>query len=197
MIKLIKVIGKNKLRTIQIVIPIAFLSLAVIHFWPEEDFTGKAISFFPSNDYPLIFFDDPLDKIIPLAEKGNVYAQVALGAKFSTGVGVERNGDEALKWTKAAAEQGYAQAMETLGVFLLAGKVGIELGIKPDYVQAYKWLLLADKYENIDTGSARERIARKLTRTEIAKAKNLARDWQPTEWENLRGLPVKGSKGSQ
>jgi TPR repeat protein len=190
LIRLIKFIKKNKLRTVKIGIILITLALAIIHFWPEEDFTGKAVPFFPSNDYPLIFFDDSIDKIMRLAEKGNVYAQTALGTKYSVGTGVERNGNEALRWTKAAAEQGYAFAMEMLGAFLLAGKLGIELGIKQDYVQAYKWLLLADKYENIDTASARKRIGQKMTRAEIAEAKKLARDWQAKNWGSVKKYPA-------
>jgi hypothetical protein len=63
LIRLIKFIKKNKLRTVKIGIILITLALAIIHFWPEEDFTGKAVPFFPSNDYPLIFFDDSINAV--------------------------------------------------------------------------------------------------------------------------------------
>lgn len=183
MIQMAKDFGEKRPRIVLIGILIILLSFVIFYIWPEEDFTGRAVKFSLSEDYPLFTMDDPIEKIMPHANKGNVFAQSALSIKYSVGLGVERNGIEALKWMKAAAEQGFARAMDDLGTFLLAGKVGVELGIGPDYIEAYKWLLLADKFENIDTESARKRIAKKMTRDDIAKAKMLARAWQPRRWD--------------
>ena len=44
------------------------------------------------------------------AEQGNAVAQHNLGLCYDYGTGVEKDGREAVKWYRKAAEQGYADA---------------------------------------------------------------------------------------
>lgn len=48
------------------------------------------------------------------AEQGNAEAQYSLGVCYRCGDGVEKNLEEAIKWYKKAAEQGYARAQHNL-----------------------------------------------------------------------------------
>ena len=52
----------------------------------------------------------------PLAEQGNVYAQVNLGWMYDIGQGVPEDDKTAVKWYRLAAEQGYANAQNNLGL---------------------------------------------------------------------------------
>lgn len=45
------------------------------------------------------------------AEQGNAEAQYSLGVCYRCGDGVEKNLEEAIKWYRKAAEQGYAKAI--------------------------------------------------------------------------------------
>ena len=62
---------------------------------------------------------------------------VSLAANVGTGniVGVPKDAAEAVKWYRAAAEQGYAQAQYNLGVCYYNGE-----GVKRDRQEAKKWL---------------------------------------------------------
>lgn len=62
------------------------------------------------------------------AEQGNVDAQLKLSYCYWNGKGVEWNVREALKWQKAAAEQGDPEDMYFYGEMCLAGEVIDEFG---------------------------------------------------------------------
>ena len=47
-----------------------------------------------------------MEALIALAAKGDAEAQYTLAKKYFEGDGVEQNPEEALTWTKKAAEQG-------------------------------------------------------------------------------------------
>ena len=51
-----------------------------------------------------------VEELLALAEKGYAQAQYSLGVRYKYGEGVPKNSQEALKWIKKSAEQGYAEA---------------------------------------------------------------------------------------
>ena len=55
-----------------------------------------------------------IDKLRQPAERGDASAQYQLGVCYDKGAGVQAN--EAVKWYRKAAEQGYAAALCNLGV---------------------------------------------------------------------------------
>jgi len=57
---------------------------------------------------------------------------------YETGDGVEKDYQQALKWYRAAADQGYAWALTNLGCMYAKG-----LGVKLDLNEAAKWYELA------------------------------------------------------
>ena len=91
---------------------------------------------------------------------------------------------EAAKWYRKAAEYGKVVGQYALGVMYANGE-----GIPQDYIQAHKWLnLAASKAEAKDAEeyrSARDRLAEKMARSQIAEAQRLARDWKPKTCEEL------------
>jgi TPR repeat protein len=68
------------------------------------------------------------------AEKGDVEAQLRLGALYASGTGVTKDLKKAAKWHRQAAEQGLARAQYRLALDYADGE-----GVKPDQMQATKW----------------------------------------------------------
>ena len=89
----------------------------------------------------------------PLAEQGNLRAQVSLGRMYHGGHGVPQDYQEALKWFRKAAEQADAQAQSMLGGMYANG-----LGISQDYQEAVKWYRKAAQQGNINAQNNLGRI---------------------------------------
>lgn len=68
------------------------------------------------------------------AERGDAAAQCQLGLAYANGIGVPKNGPEAVRWFLKAAEQGDAAAQYNLGVTYAIGD-----GIPKDGNEAVKW----------------------------------------------------------
>lgn len=66
--------------------------------------------------------------------KGNLDAQISLSTLYQLGLGVKKNGSEAVKWMRMAAEQGYAISQSDLG---LRYQFGINVAL--DKAEAAKW----------------------------------------------------------
>ena len=101
------------------------------------------------NSVPLD--QNSLQTLIDNANKGDANAQFDLGRCYYKGEGVPQDCNEAVKWWKKAADQGYTEAHYNLGAAY--GKLGrwqdeIEsykqaIRIKPDYAEAYNNLGVA------------------------------------------------------
>ena len=111
----------------------------------------------------------------PLAEQGDVRAQLSLGGMYYHGQGVQQDYAEAAKWARKAAEQGYAPAQVDLGIMYWNGE-----GVPQDAVLAYMWLSLAAAREP-NAVKQRDVAASQMTSDEIAEAQRLAREWKPTK----------------
>jgi hypothetical protein len=70
-----------------------------------------------------------------LAEAGDPEAQVAMGWMALTGMGADRNYDEAFAWYRKSAEQEFAMGMRSLGWLYQEGK-----GCAKNLNEAVKWL---------------------------------------------------------
>ena len=116
-----------------------------------------------------------------LADQGDATAQNYLGFMYEKGRGVPQDYAAAVTWYRKAAEQGDANAQNNLGVMYVNGQ-----GVPQDYVQAHKWFnLAAARFPGSETKRResavenRDRIAAKMTPTQIAEAQRLAREWKP------------------
>lgn len=116
------------------------------------------------------------------AEQGYADAQVDLGSRYSFGwEGVPEDDAEAVKWYRRAAEQGNPVAQHNLGSMYSVGR-----GVTQDYVLAYMWWSL---YANsLPAGEVRDRAVSKgdrilprMTKDQIAKAKELASKFVPRQ----------------
>ncbi len=82
-----------------------------------------------------------------------------------SGRGVSQDYQEALRWYRLAAEQGYTLAQNNLGYMFFKGK-----GVPRDYVRAYMWASLA-------AAQGLEIMEKEMTPEQIAEAQRLAREW--------------------
>jgi len=113
------------------------------------------------------------------AEQGDGAAQLQLGIMYSEGRGVPQNFSEAAKWYRLAAEQGNAQAQYNLGIFYARGE-----GVPANNVMAHMWFNLAaasfpptELLSRKVAAANRDALAQKMTREEIDKAQQMAREW--------------------
>ena len=115
----------------------------------------------------------------PLAEQGNMDAQLNLGLMYEMGWGAQRNLERAENWYRKAAEKGFHFAQDSLGSlnygsgqydlamswFLKAAKqdnasaqnnIGLihskGHGFGQDYVQPYKWYTISSEAELVGYG---------------------------------------------
>ena len=113
------------------------------------------------------------------AEQGDAQAQHDLGFMYDLGRGVPQDYEQAVKWYRHAAQQGDTQAQNNLGVMYENGH-----GVSQDRVQAYKWYELAvsqlsqSKYRERAIQN-REALKSQMAQSEIEKAQQLAREWEP------------------
>lgn len=150
------------------------------------------------------------------AEQGDVEAQLTLGAVYSEGgPGVTEDYKEALKWYTKAAEQGHAGAQACLAALLCnkgkdykeaikwctkaaeQGHAGAQhnlalmyyrgQGIIEDYIEAYKWILIAGM-NGEDISDFKKHLKGLMTSSQIAEAQRLAKEYmkKQEEWERIK-----------
>ena len=116
----------------------------------------------------------------PLAEQGDVRAQLILGLMYARGEGVPQDHSEATRWYRLAADQSDAHAQYELACLYALGD-----GVAQDYVAAHMWFNLASVNFPASAPRRRQAIANrdavesKMAREQIAEAQQRAREWKP------------------
>ena len=107
-----------------------------------------------------------VDALKAKAAAGDPEAQNSLGVRYRLGDGVERDKEEAVRWFRQAARQGYATAMFNLGAMYYNGD-----GVPTDDVLGYTWFLAAnDKGTDTPAADAVSRGASELGHQTQAQA---------------------------
>ena len=94
---------------------------------------------------------------------------------YDKGQGVPQDYKEAVKWYRLSAEQGKAKAQYNLGLMYVKGE-----GVPQDYVSAHMWWNLAGANGNKDAVTNRNIIEKRMSKQQIEKAQEMARNWKPT-----------------
>ncbi len=76
-------------------------------------------------------YEEAMVLLLPVAEKGDAYAQYNLGVLYAQGLGTAVDEEEAVRWYTLAAEQGFSDALTNLGLMYSDGR-----GVEQDYVRA-------------------------------------------------------------
>ena len=77
-------------------------------------------------------------------------------------------------WYRKAADQGYADAQNSLGFMYENGR-----GVPLDFVSAHMWFNLAAKGRNAFATKNLDRLAAKLTPAQIGEAEKRLAEWRP------------------
>ena len=104
------------------------------------------------------------------AEQGDAWAQNNLGLMYHNGEGIEQDYQKAVKWYRKAAEQGLHLAHYNLGLMYEFGN-GVGQNYKKAYIGYSLAVLFGDGNKAIDK---RDKVAKKLSASELAQAKNEA-----------------------
>ena len=101
--------------------------------------TAQAQEYSKGNDaYQAGDYATALEEWRPLAEQGDVIAQLGLALMYANGHGVLQDHAEAVRWYRLGAEQGFAPAQFNLGLSYYIGQ-----GVLQDYTEAVRWYRLA------------------------------------------------------
>lgn len=109
---------------------------------PEEAVADAADLSVEHNESKVDLGNMSVQQVINTAQKGDMYAQLMLGALFEDGTdpAVPQNIEEAAKWYAKAAKQGYPKAQHNLALLYEDGR-----GVPQSYTEAAKWYAKAAK----------------------------------------------------
>ena len=139
-----------------------FVSLAA-PAWAGID---EGVAAYKRGDYKLA-----IQELTPLAEQDHGDVQYLLGRMYHTGLGVPQDYAEATLWYRRAAEQGNPGCQFLLGFLYSTGR-----GVPKDLVQAHFWFSVSAARGSDAPRKSRERVAKKMTPTQIAEAQRLVRE---------------------
>ena len=142
----------------------------------------EGIQAYESGDYA-----KALAEFKPLAEQGDPRAQTATGSLYHYGYGVEMNQLEAIKWYRMAADRGYSLAEQYLGMIYQRGD-----GVSRDLVAAHMWFSLfvsstPNDRDRLYTQRLIKELEGKMSEEQIARAKEMARNWRPATSDSSPG----------
>jgi hypothetical protein len=89
---------------------------------------------------------------------------------YANGRGVLQNDKQAVKWYRLAAEQGYADAQNNLGVMYDNGE-----GVPQSDIDAYAWWVIAVANNNQRARNNMEIAKTQMSQFQIEKAQQLAK----------------------
>jgi TPR repeat protein len=110
---------------------------------------------------------------------------------YYTGTGIAADYTEAGKWTRLAAEQGYAPAQTDLAYLYEQGK-----GMPLDYVNAYVWYRAASATGDKRAAAKLKELKHRMTPRQIGIATNRAEEMQQRAWRPELNGPLAGAAES-
>ena len=127
----------------------------------------------------VISAQDDLDTVRQAADQGDAKAQYNLGVMYTNGRRVLKDAAEAVKWYRQAADQGLASAQFSLGVMYSNGR-----GVLKDSVLAHMWSNIAGANGHEAARELRDNLKRDMTRAEVSRATELARDCMSSDYQD-------------
>ncbi|MBL80211.1 MAG: hypothetical protein CMH70_09320 [Nitrosomonadaceae bacterium] len=112
------------------------------------------------------------------AEQGYFFAEHKLGSIYFSGLLGKPDYKKAIKWFRHASKQGYAPSQYFLATLYENGD-----GIQQDYIRAHMWFSLSAK-KNIIAKDERDRIAMKLSPSQITDSQRMARVCEEEGYRN-------------
>jgi TPR repeat protein len=124
------------------------MRLLHILFWFTLSVTVSTVCADTFEEGMALYEDSEIKKAIkiwrPLAEQGDVAAQIQLGDMYLRGIGVKADSKEALKWYHSAALQGNSVAEYNLGNLYSSPRPGMEANLD----ESIKWYRKSAEHGN-------------------------------------------------
>ena len=105
-------------------------------------------------------------------ERNDIVTFHSIGKIYYNGIGITRNYQQAFKWFEKAAEQNHPESQIFLGTMYERG-----LGVSVNKIEAYKWFSIAANQSIPIAHNHKNRIASRLTSSELKQASKLAKNW--------------------
>ncbi len=129
----------------------------------------------PNRADPVEGSPPDVERLERAAERGDPVAQNSVGLTHTVGGGLLRSDEEARKWLRRAAEQGYAEAQFNLGnLYQSASLRSSPAGRGEARIEAYAWFHLAAAQGHAQAAAACEMINLQLTDAELAEGNRRA-----------------------
>ena len=106
--------------------------------------------------------------------EAKIISQYVLGLFYYNGDGIPRDYEEAAKWFRRAADQGYDMPQFMLAKLYASGR-----GVPKNIVVSQMWLTLSAAQGNEHAMKARDLLEERMTSGQIAEAQKLVREWKP------------------
>ncbi len=117
---------------------------------------------------------------IRFAKQGNANAQNLVGTLYHSGEwGVQKDISKAMKWYHLSAKQNFAMAHNNLANLYISGEF-----VSKNLVTAHMWFQIAEASGDRNSRWARRNLQRKMTRKEIAEAKQRAKTCLATHYQD-------------
>ena len=120
-------------------------------------------------------FQATIEKVLPLAIKGNAEAQYIISIMYADGKGFPKNQCASVIWVEKAARQGHAYA----AVAMAYAYSGIG-GIKRNDELAYRWMAYGNKQGHPDVLEDMDFLARYITAEKRAEIDEDIKTWDPS-----------------
>ncbi len=116
-------------------------------------------------------------EFLAAARSGDARAQFSLGLLYLRGQGVQRDYAVAMQWLRKAARLGDGEARLVLGDLHMQ-----QTPVRRDLLKSYMWLTLALSIvrgpKRRAAHALRARVSAEMTKQQIARAKQMVRDWK-------------------
>ena len=102
-----------------------------------------------------------------------------MGFMYQNGEGVAQDLNEAVKWWRRAAEQGYLLAQYNLGAAYYEGQ-----GVPQDKVRALMWLFLSASTGDKDAVETQAKVSQAMSADQIRQAQQRASDCKEKKFKD-------------
>ena len=113
--------------------------------------------------------------MVQYAENGSEILQFELGQMFQYGNVKYRDYQQAAKWYKLSAKQGYRKSQHLLAAMYAQGR-----GVARDYIKAYAWCKVSAKQNSRRAALKIKKIEARMSTIQIAIARELSNRYYET-----------------
>lgn len=143
-------------------------------------------------DRPDLAEDSPqvAERLERAAETGDPVAQNRFGLRLVEGSGLLRSDEQARKWLRRAAQQGYAEAQFNLGNLSQSASLRpSSTGVGEARIEAYVWFHLAAAQGHAQAAASCEMLNLQLTDAELAEGNRRANGFECKKEAPAQGIP--------